>query len=130
MVMTVYGENPDSEKGGVFYSAIWSWAPLWSIVNEIGPDLSAKVNSPYDNNGDGLDKEDSVELARRIGRVLDSGKAKEVFDRGIDKLNQQTPESERRNYFALAYNENPDEIVDDLAEFRDFLANCGGFRIC
>ncbi|MCG5537335.1 hypothetical protein [Halorhodospira sp. 9622] len=115
MGMDVVGVNPSSERGAYFRRNIWGWHPLWDTVASIAPDVADRVELPHTNDGDGLDAEGSSELAQRIDQALVDGKA--------DESVRATSAECRRMGMPGAIS------LEDLLEFRDFLRDCGGFRI-
>lgn len=84
MGMDVIGKNTDSEVGGYFRRNVWGWRPLWHYVEVTHNDLASKVEYAQSNDGDGLNAEDSAELARRLKADLASGEA----DRYISERNE------------------------------------------
>jgi hypothetical protein len=75
MGMDVYGKNPKSEKGTYFRRNVWGWRPLWDYCLDRHTDLAGKVKNGHTNDGDGLDANDSVELARLLVKDLSDGTA-------------------------------------------------------
>lgn len=73
MGMDVIGKNQNSEVGSYFRRNVWGWRPLWGYVADIHGDLAEKVEYAGSNDGDGLNGEDSRELARRLREDLASG---------------------------------------------------------
>lgn len=75
MGMDVIGKNAVSETGEYFRRNVWGWRPLWQYVEIMHEDLAQKVEYGQSNDGDGLNAEDSKELARRLQEDLREGKA-------------------------------------------------------
>ena len=73
MGMDVYGRAPTSERGEYFRASVWGWHPLWTMVENLVPDLAQKVEHGHTNDGDGLDAEDAAELSRRLSHLIDAG---------------------------------------------------------
>ena len=115
MGMDVMGVDPVSERGAYFRRNIWGWHPLWTAVANIAPDIAQNVPLAHSNDGDGLDGEDSRRLADRLDEALNNGEA----DSYVRVVRAQC----RANGLPEVLN------LDDLREFRDFLRECGGFRI-
>lgn len=73
MGMDVFGrKNPDA----YFRNNVWWWRPLWNYCIDVAPDLCEKVSGHY-NDGDGLDEDDALELARRLRVELEAGRVAE-----------------------------------------------------
>jgi len=80
MGMDVYGTNPKNETGEYFRRNVWGWRPLWDYCVDNYEDLVGKVSGHY-NDGDGLDNDGALELARRIKADLENGTASEYIDK-------------------------------------------------
>jgi len=91
MGMDVYGKNPANEVGGYFRRNVWGWHPLWEYVENCHPDLASKVEHAHSNDGDGLDADDSVQLAVCLRADLERGDAQ----RYIDERNKYLADLER-----------------------------------
>lgn len=158
MGMDVIGKEPSAEVGEYFRNNVWWWHPLWDYVLEIAPWVGDCVEYGHSNDGDGLDGEDSVRLARILTEELNAGRTA-TYEAGYmtdlaalpdeecwlcsgtgvrrDKIGKQLGMVERGwcngcdgrgavRPFAGHYPFSAENIV----EFRDFLAACGGFEIC
>jgi hypothetical protein len=55
-----------------FRNNVWWWRPLWDYCIEVAPDLCGGVNGHF-NDGDGLDEENSLALAKVLRSRIDSG---------------------------------------------------------
>lgn len=73
MGMDVFGQAPRSKQGKYFRANIWSWGPIWSYCEQAAPELTAKVEHGYTNDGDGLCSEDASELGRILKNKLNTG---------------------------------------------------------
>lgn len=73
MGMDVYGKNPTSPHGGYFRRSVWGWHPLAELCAELAPELCAGCRHWHSNDGDGLDEEAAVLLARRLGELIEDG---------------------------------------------------------
>lgn len=80
MGMDVYGTNPKNETGEYFRRNVWGWRPLWDYCVDNYEDLVGKVSGHY-NDGDGLDNDGALELARRIKADLADGKASDYIEK-------------------------------------------------
>jgi len=157
MGMDVSGINPTSDVGSYFRRNVWGWRPLWNYVEDQHADIAAKVEYAHSNEGDGLSGEDSRELASRLVADIDSGRAASYIEQrdvelaalpmepcehcdatgtrtdavgvksgmpeknwcnGCDGKGEKDPWA--RSYYL---------DVQDLIDFADFLADCGGFHI-
>lgn len=77
MGMDVYGDEPKNEKGTYFRNSIWGWRPLWEYCEFIAPEITCAVLNGYSNDGDGLDAEDSILLAKALRKSLRDGTVKQ-----------------------------------------------------
>jgi hypothetical protein len=155
MGMDVYGNAPTAEVGTYFRRNVWGWHPLWEYVEDRHPEIACLVEHGHTNDGDGLDDEDSAELARRLREDLASGEvARYVADR--DAFHEMLPDEVCG--ICEGTGQRPDGLygvewkkagcngcedkgtkrppatwyyleVQDVAEFAEFLESCGGFRI-
>ena len=73
MGMDVYGKDPSSDQGEYFRNNVWYWRPLWSFCEFASPQVTAKVAHSQFNDGDGLNAEDTLILAKDIQRCIDDG---------------------------------------------------------
>lgn len=172
MGMDVYGKNPTSEIGSYYRQSVWGWHPLWHYVETFHPFYADQVEHGHSNDGDGLDSENSSQLALALKQDLLTGLAKKRLDawekekaempdepcqwcnatgirtdkvgveHGMDKKELSAEQSAlygrrigtcngcdgkgSKRPFETAYGID----LDDLREFADFLADCGGFEIC
>lgn len=70
MGMDVVGRNnPDA----YFRNNVWWWRPLWDYCCEVAPVLCEDVNGHF-NDGDGLDEDGALELAKLLKDEIYSGK--------------------------------------------------------
>lgn len=156
MGMDVYGKAATSEAGEYFRRNVWGWRPLWTYIEEQHGDLARSVEYGYSNDGDGLEAEDSIELARRLRDDLLDGTTEEyVLARNLllsampdipceicdgsgqrpDGLHDVEWKQAGCNGCGGTGTTRPwdtwyDLEVDDIREFADFLESCGGFAIC
>lgn len=72
MGMDVHGKT----NGAYFRRSVWGWRPLADYVIDMHVALASKVQYWHSNDGDGLNEEDSHELARNIQRDLATGSVK------------------------------------------------------
>lgn len=96
MGMDVYGKAPSAPEGEYFRNNIWWWRPLWEYVENTVPDIALRVESPYTNDGYGLDEEDAIELSNRLIEEISSGNTKA---------------------YELTYNKEKDELPDEICSF-------------
>lgn len=75
MGMDVFGIEPKNEKGAYFRNNVWWWRPLWEYCEFVAPELTCAVEHGYSNDGDGLDAEDAVLLAKALRKSLRDGTA-------------------------------------------------------
>jgi hypothetical protein len=82
MGMDVFGVEPKNEKGAYFRNNVWWWRPLWEYCESVAPELTELVEFAYSNDGDGLDGDDSILLAKALRKSLRDGTAdKYIADR-------------------------------------------------
>lgn len=77
MGMDVYGVKPKSETGEYFRNNVWWWRPLADYCLAHHDDIAEKCEYWHSNDGDGLNEDDSVELANRLMKDLADGKVAE-----------------------------------------------------
>jgi hypothetical protein len=155
MGMDVYGRNPRSKAGEYFRNNVWGWRPLWDYCEQAAPDLIPKNNNGHTNDGWGLNCTRSLALAKRLTELLDSGEVKK-YEIGYIKMTETIPLENcsvcggtgkrlpppkvgpgdqpcngckgkgKRESINAGY------VFDEknIREFRDFLLECGGFKIC
>jgi hypothetical protein len=63
MGMDVFGCKPTNESGRYFRNSVWWWHPLADYCAEIAPHIASRCKGWHYNDGDGLDNDDSLELA-------------------------------------------------------------------
>ncbi len=80
MGMDVYGIAPTEEVGEYFRRNVWGWRPLWNYVEDVHPDIAKFVPYAQSNDGDGLTRMRSVQLADLLDGDIESGKAQEYID--------------------------------------------------
>jgi hypothetical protein len=108
MGMDVYGIAPTNEIGTYFRRSVWGWGPLADLVCYLAPAVTGRCKRWQSNGGDGLNARDSATLALILIAAIDDGTVAEIVtNRAAEFL-----------------------TVDDVKEFADFLAACGGFKIC
>jgi len=77
MGMDVHGTNPTTEAGSYFRASIWGWRPLWGYCEDVAPELTARVEYGHSNDGDGLNDNNSKELAEVLREEIKSNRAAE-----------------------------------------------------
>lgn len=85
MGMDVYGKNATTEHGEYFRRNVWGWHPLWDYCTE-NFEVAEYVQSGHSNDGDGLDEENSLILARGIRQALADGSADEYIRNRNNRL--------------------------------------------
>lgn len=160
MGMDVYGKKPTTEEGKYFRNNVWWWRPLARYVCEIAPQTAEKCRYWQSNDGDGLNAEDSADLARILETEVVSGRAASYEKRYASAQEMQAdivcdlcegtgtraPVPQRgagdpkrggtpRNKCHGEGYVRPTSTyypfsVDNVKEFITFLRGCGGFEIC
>ena len=158
MGMDVYGLKPTAPKGEYFRNNVWWWRPLAEYIGFAAPDLHEKVGDDGGgwevNDGEGLNAEDSLTLAKKLRSDLKSGKTKE-YEQGYQRLLDELPQEECGICAGTGKREVPPTIgagthpckacdttgqqdnwrtnypfaAANVEEFTEFLENCGGFKI-
>ena len=77
MGMDVYGKKPTNEVGEYFRRNVWGWHPLWEYVENQHPEIAELVEHAHSNSGDGLNKSDSIKLAKLLMADFTNGKVDE-----------------------------------------------------
>lgn len=73
MGMDIHGKKPTSEVGEYIRFNIWSWHPLAEYLKQAAPNLIKKIRFLHSNDGDGLNKRDSIKLAEILEYQLKEG---------------------------------------------------------
>ena len=71
MGMDVYGSS-----GNYFRNSVWSWKPLADYIQYVAPEIASHCDHWHSNDGDGLNKEDSLALAGILQSEIDSGRCR------------------------------------------------------
>jgi DnaJ-class molecular chaperone len=156
MGMDVYGNKPDSKIGEYFCNSGWSWHPLWNYCEIVAPMLTKKVKYGHSNDGDGLNKQDSLRLAEILEQELSSERTKAYAQRykaDMDALPDEKCKycngtGDRKDLEPAEWKKKcggcnachgkgkvrPTDTfypfdTDNIREFVKFLAHCGGFAI-
>ncbi len=159
MGMDVIGNEPKNKCGEYFCNDVWSWRPLATYVCEVAPEISAGCKYWQSNDGDGLNREDSIKLADLLQKEIDNGRTEKYARLRQSKIEQMPNEpcwlcdgaGTRKPYPEWgAGDPSKDGIVCNLCEgngyaqasdsayrfctqnvqgFANFLRNCGGFEI-
>jgi hypothetical protein len=156
MGMDVHGKNPTSEVGEYFRNNVWWWHPLWIYVEELAPHLTEGV-SGHTNDGDGLAAKAAAELAGILTAEIDAGRTAEYEKARTAALEAMPDEvcwlckgaGTRTDGTAVKlgiadgrpcnncegkgterpWATNYPFEVENVVEFRDFVAASGGFEI-
>jgi|TARA_R110000824_G_scaffold98701_4_gene235376 hypothetical protein len=158
MGMDVYGLKPADTKGEYFRNNIWWWRPLAEYVLSAAPLLHNKVGIGGQgweyNDGDGLNAEDSLALAKILRVDLEEGKTL-AYEEARKKKLANLPDQECSICEGTGKREAPPKMgkgthpckacdktgkiehwarsypfdMANVEEFAEFLENCGGFKI-
>jgi hypothetical protein len=156
MGMDVNGNNPSAEVGVYFRNNVWWWHPLWDYVTDVAPELTEGVFG-HSNDGDGPDGPAAERLAAILTEELEAGRTAEYQAAYMAKLaalpdevcslcsgtgvrtdavgvEMQMPERKWCNGCQGKGKHRPFEAIysfsaENVAEFRDFVAASGGFKI-
>jgi len=155
MGMDVYGKAPTSEKGEYFRNNIWWWHPLWRYCEQVAPDLIPADNLGHFNDGWGLNRRKSLQLAEQLEAAIAAGETARHEQDYRQRLASLPPvkcetcggtghraEPPQTGPGPLPCNgcDGKGEVpnfrthypfsVENVREFADFLRDCGGFQIC
>ena len=83
MGMDVYGLEPTNKYGEYHRQSVWTWRPFWTYLVANCSDIIDEETQRlgHGNDGAGLNKEDSIKLANRIGELIASGHAQAYKDK-------------------------------------------------
>jgi len=83
MGMDVYGLEPTNKYGEYHRQSVWTWRPFWTYLVANCSDIIDEETQRlgHGNDGAGLNREDSIELANRIGELIASGHAQAYKDK-------------------------------------------------
>ena len=157
MGMDVYGNKPVSKTGEYFRANLWGWRPWWDLCFALAPEIISeeKHNSGNYNDGAGLGSVQSKELSIILRQKLEDGSIDWYLEER-DKHLQSIPLVKCDTCGGTGSRKEPPDIgpgtlkcngcngvgkrvsMDTwyetnkarIKEFADFLADCGGFRIC
>lgn len=153
--MDVYGNSPLNDSGAYFRANVWYWRPLWDMIENLYPDIAAKVPYAHYNDGDGLNSTDSIILSNLLKAHIDSGFIAEYiqqYEESLESLPDEDCNYCNKTGYRLWTNEDGSAYqkqcnvcsgtlkfpninksyrmhIDLVKEFQTFLANCGGFKI-
>ena len=116
MGMDVHGLNPKENKnkrGEYFRNNCWWWRPLWNYCRVVAPDLISEElwESGHNNNGAGLNAEDSKKLGERLMEYIAEGRTMQY--------QEDYPKDEDYPF-----------DVENVERFALFCIESGGFEIC
>lgn len=86
MGMDLMGVDPKNDKGTYFRNNVWWWHPLAEYITSTFPDLAANCEHWHSNDGDGLNEEDSIELAKQIRAAAENGSLDKYINERQAKL--------------------------------------------
>jgi len=109
MGMDVYGEEPTSEQGKYFRNNVWWWHPLAQYCEHVAPELAKRCASWHSNDGEGLNAEDSIELANILQAEVNANRTMQY----------------EREWTDTTYPFTAENVIVFIA----FLRDCGGFKI-
>jgi hypothetical protein len=153
MGMNLYGLAPKDHIGKIYRLSIWLWHPLWNYVEKEYPDIAAKVGNGHANNGDLVSEDIAKEILDMLSEDMFNGKIADYitnFNNFLNSLPEVTCE------YCLGFGKEIEFILNitevncfrcsgsgiskmfitnykadmhDFYRFKDFLENCGGFKI-
>lgn len=149
MGMDVYGTN-----GTYFRNNVWWWHPLWNYCCLVAPEICDGVKYGHTNDGDGLNRVNSVALAEILRAEIKSG-ATAKYSREYAKAQKALPDEPCNICGGTGKRKEPPAVgpgkikcngcggkgrvrpfgtnypfsVENVREFAAFLEKCGGFEI-
>ena len=81
MGMDVYGLKPTAQVGNYFRRSVWGWGPLADFVNFMHPGITSGCQYWHTNDSDGLNANDSRQLATALKSDVEHGRAKAYAER-------------------------------------------------
>lgn len=76
MGMDIYGQSPTTDKGHYFRNNVWWWRPLADYILSQHGEIATNGCAPeywHSNDGEGLDAETALELAKALRHDLETG---------------------------------------------------------
>lgn len=87
MGMDVYGQEPTTEAGQYFRNNVWGWRPLAEYILSVAPvKITSQCERWHSNDGDGLDKDNSLLLAAALRNEIISGRTAEYAAKRQEQL--------------------------------------------
>lgn len=152
MGFDVLGLAPASESGEYFRNSVWGWRPLANYVLEVCDDLFESGETQYwqTNDGHEVSAETALKIANRLRYLLDSGdvkRYKKQYDNRLASLPDEQCEycqgtGERHDQYVdgvcngcqgagkvRPFDTHYPFDVENVEEFQQFCASCGGFEI-
>lgn len=151
--MNLYGLEPQDHVGKIYRLSIWLWHPLWNYIEKEYPEVADMVGNGHANNGDIVSKENAKKIFDLITKDLANEKIIKYineFNSFLESLPEVTCEyclgfGKEREYILNITNEdcfrcngsgkskmfitNYKADLYDFYKFKEFLENCGGFKI-
>ena len=148
MGMDITGKSPTTEEGSYFRNNVWWWHPLWSYCEQVYPKCEEILG--HSNDGDGLDEQHSLILAKKLRHLLKTGETT-IYEKDRKVVLDELPDEEC--HFCNGTGERHDKVVDgkcnccngkgkirpwdihypfsvkNVEKFCLFLEGCGGFKI-
>lgn len=134
MGMDVCGKV-DAGPGAYFRASIWSWPGVWQAAIDAAPEIAAKVEHPWSNDGDGLGADDARALGDALLRYLgddEVGRERETVSVYPGGAETQVAEVFASLFGIPTMNEGESAFQTDrdhVRRFAIFLQQCGGFEI-
>ncbi len=108
-----YFDWQENTPGVYFRNNVWGWRPLWFFVSRACDDIltSKDCHAGEFNDGHRISKTKAEKIAKRLYQMLEDG--------NVDKFEAEFEDNNGYGFHK-----------DNVKEFADFCANCGGFEIC
>lgn len=136
--MDVTGLKPATAAGGYFHCTIWYWAPLWTYVSRVAPDILTEkdITLGHSNSGHKISAAKARAIGRRLNEMIAAGKTEAYVKKFRGKKPNRTQSSRspslaivKKMVKALGAAGEPGITVEIVQAFADFCSGSGGFEI-
>ncbi len=136
--MDVTGLKPATTAGGYFHCTIWYWAPLWTYVSRVAPDIltGKDITLGHTNSGHKISAGKAKALGRRLNEMIETGKTEAYVKKFRGKKPNRTQTSRspslaivKKMAKALGGAGEPRLTMEIVQAFADFCSSSGGFEI-
>ena len=113
----------DENVGYYFRNNVWWWRPLWDYVYQLNDDILTEKDHEHGHFNDGheITEEQCEVICKRLTEALDNGEAEEYKNK-FDAYVKSLDKDDMNSHYPFD--------LDNVRNFRNFVRECGGFRIC